>query len=72
MFKNSIVQSEAEVMAKILNELKIHEEVIFLDDKSLDTFENAKNIAAMVQEKDFKNIVLVTSAYHMPRSVILF
>lgn len=72
VFKNSMVPSEAEVMAKILNELKIPEEVIFLDDKSLDTFENAKNIGALVKEKDFKNIVLVTSAYHMPRSVMLF
>lgn len=72
VFKNSMVPSEAEVMANILKELKVSEEKIFLDDKSLDTFENAKNVAALVKEKNFKNVLLVTSAYHTPRSVMLF
>ena len=72
VLKNKDIPSEAEVMANILKELNVPLEKIFLDEKSLDTFENARNVAALVKEKDFKNIVLVTSAYHIPRSVMLF
>lgn len=59
-------------MAKILRELNIPEDKIIVEQGSLDTFENARNISALIKEKYFSNTVLVTSAYHMPRSVMLF
>ena len=36
------------------------------------TEENAKETLAWVQNNGFKNIILVTSDYHMPRSLYLF
>jgi uncharacterized SAM-binding protein YcdF (DUF218 family) len=34
--------------------------------------ENARFTASISREKGFKNLILVTSGYHMPRSVLIF
>lgn len=47
----------------------IPEENIFLEDKSRTTEESAKNIKKILAEQSF---FLVTSAYHMPRSMWVF
>lgn len=49
-------------------DVKIDE--ITLEDRSLDTYENAKYTKEILGEKS--NILLVTSAYHMPRAKLLF
>jgi len=64
--------AEVTIMAKILRELGVNEKVIIEESKSRDTSENAKNVAKICKEKDFRKIILVTSAYHMKRAVILF
>ena len=45
----------------------------YYENKSLDTYENAKFTAALFKKLNFpKKIYLVTSAYHMKRSIKLF
>lgn len=40
--------------------------------KSRDTFESAVEIQKLLKQKDYKRYLLVTSAVHMPRSVLVF
>ena len=40
--------------------------------KSRDTFESAVEVHKLLQEKGWKNYLLVTSAVHMPRSMLAF
>jgi len=59
-------------MAAILELMGIPDEAIWLEPESLNTYENAVNCAAILDEKDIERIILVTTATHMPRSVALF
>ncbi|MGC9311265.1 MAG: YdcF family protein [Sediminispirochaetaceae bacterium] len=61
--------SEAEVMKAVLLELGVRSDLILTETQSRTTAENAFNLAAMAK---FGRIILVTSAYHLPRSVWLF
>lgn len=45
---------------------------IITDDKSLNTEENALNTAKILRQKGFVKPILVTSAFHMRRSVLFF
>ena len=46
---------------------------IFFDQKSKNTLENAKEVAKWLNEnKDIKSIILVSSYYHLPRSILIF
>lgn len=42
-----------------------------VEDKARSTFENAFHVAQIVRQRHIKDIVLVTEAYHMPRSYLL-
>jgi uncharacterized SAM-binding protein YcdF (DUF218 family) len=61
--------SAAAVMRNVAIELGVDASAIVVEDRSLDTKDQAVTIAEMVDEDPF---VLVTSASHMPRSVALF
>lgn len=61
--------SHAAVMADAAVVLGVDENDIILEDMSKDTKDEALLIKAMVNDERF---VLVTSAYHMPRSLLLF
>lgn len=54
--------------------VKIHEhwEKIVLEDKSTSTIQNARNSSKVLHEKGVKRIILVTSEYHMNRSLMIF
>ena len=62
-------QSEAEVMKTLLQELGLPEQRIFTEEESRNTWENALNISRLYGTD---RVVLVTSAFHMPRSVRCF
>ncbi len=62
-------RSDAEVMAGLAVDLGVDPGDIVLEDESLDTDDEARLIRPMVGKDRF---VLVTSAYHMPRSMALF
>jgi uncharacterized SAM-binding protein YcdF (DUF218 family) len=80
--------SEADAFVDSINELKenLHVAVafsnkfepnnfsIYIENKSLDTFENAKISKQIFEEEGIKNpkIYLVTSAFHMKRSIKLY
>lgn len=68
--KTSILP-EAELMAKILDET-FHIKVDALEDQSLTTADESQFLKPLLKRKQWKKIVLVTSAWHMPRSVYIF
>jgi uncharacterized SAM-binding protein YcdF (DUF218 family) len=71
VFKDTDILSEAETMRDMLLLLGVENKEIIMDTESLDTFENIKNLTGMIDKKMYPKIILVTSAYHMPRAVML-
>ena len=46
---------------------------VFFDQKSKNTLENAQEVDKWLNEnKDIKSIILVSSYYHLPRSIMIF
>jgi uncharacterized SAM-binding protein YcdF (DUF218 family) len=67
----SLKVSEASVMARVLQEdYKVN--VRWIEDRSVDTFGNARESAALLKAAGISHIVLVTQAYHMRRSALVF
>lgn len=66
------IEPEAETIASLLIELGVKKNQILIENKSRNTIENAVFIKKIIHEKSFKNIALVTSAYHMKRSSYIF
>jgi len=62
----------ASEMAEIMGMLGVPQDVLWLQDKSQNTHEDAVLSAKMLEEKGAHRILLVTSAMHMPRSLALF
>ena len=63
---------EATVDRRFLMDLGVPADRIILDDKSRDTFENAKRVKEICNRHHFSRPILVTSAYHMKRSLLMF
>ncbi len=63
---------ECQQMAELLVMLGVPEDAIWQETFSRNTYENALYSYEFLQEKGINHIVLVTSAFHMPRSVMLF
>ncbi len=63
---------ESVAAARYLAELGVPTDKIITEEASRDTFENAAYTLKICKEKGYKRIILVTSGYHMPRSVYLF
>ena len=64
--------SPAEEMASVLEMLGVPADALWLEPESRNTYENAVNSAEILREKGLNRILLVTSAWHMPRAVRLF
>ncbi|MGF1541552.1 MAG: YdcF family protein [Pleurocapsa sp.] len=65
-------ESEAQDMAQILELIGVPPEAIILEPDSVNTHENAAYTQQILQEKGINKILLVTSAFHMPRSLAIF
>lgn len=63
---------EAVIGKRILAGIGVPENEIFMDDTSLNTEQNARNVRGILENQGFKKPILVTSAFHMERSVINF
>jgi uncharacterized SAM-binding protein YcdF (DUF218 family) len=63
---------EADGMQEILMLAGVPEEVIWLESRARNTYENAIYVKEIVAELGIQRIILVTSAMHMPRSVAIF
>jgi len=64
--------SEAESMATILEIMGVPRDAMILESRSLNTYENAVYTKEILDRKNIKKILLVTSAAHMPRSMSIF
>jgi uncharacterized SAM-binding protein YcdF (DUF218 family) len=62
-------EAEAQVAAEVLRSLGLESERIVTETESRNTWQNARNIA---EDFGYHKIILVTSAYHIPRSVFCF
>lgn len=63
---------EADYAGEIFENLGIASQRLFMEARSRNTYENAEFTKAIVKPKPGERWLLVTSAYHMPRSVGLF
>ena len=45
--------------------------ITIIEDQAMSTFENALYTNKLIEAHDFRNIILVTSDYHMPRSYFI-
>ena len=63
---------ESLIMKELLLKLGVEERFIYTDEKSRDTFENGMYVKEFCRTLGCKRIILVTSAFHMSRSVYVF
>ncbi len=63
---------EAQLMRDILQVMGVPRGSILLEESSRDTHDNAVNSSALLSQRGAKRILLVTSAFHMRRSMALF
>ena len=62
----------AEMMADLLQDLRVSKERILVEKESHTTYENAVECAKLLKEKGVTRIVLVTDACHLARAAALF
>jgi uncharacterized SAM-binding protein YcdF (DUF218 family) len=62
--------AEAPIDKRFIVDLGVPADRVILEEKSRDTVENAVYSARIIKERGFRHPILVTSAYHMRRSVI--
>lgn len=66
------IAPEANDMSALMQLLGVPDEALWLEARSRNTYENALYSREMLDEAGLNDILLVTSAMHMPRSVPLF
>lgn len=65
-------RSEAHLMQDVLAVMGVPPEVLILEDQSKNTHDNAVNSARLLKDRGMNRILLVSSAFHMPRAYTLF
>lgn len=63
---------EAPVMQKLLASWGVAPDSVLMESESANTYQNATGTAALAEERDIDQILLVTSALHMRRAVATF
>jgi uncharacterized SAM-binding protein YcdF (DUF218 family) len=63
---------ESADMAKLAEAMGVPSSAIVQDPTSLNTYENAVNVRKILAERQINRVLLVTSAMHMPRSLLIF
>ena len=63
---------EADIARRILKELGVSEDMILLENRSLNTTQNAEYSTNILKSRKYKQPLLVTSAFHMERAVVNF
>lgn len=69
---NSVTTSEAVLFRKILIDMGIPDSDIIEEDKSANTYQNAKYSGAILQKRISSQVYLVTSGFHLKRALLLF
>lgn len=65
-------KAEAPIVKRFLTDLGVPDKKIIIEDKSRDTIENARYTAEICKRLGYKKPLLVTSAYHIKRSILSF
>ncbi len=65
-------QAEADNYRPYMLERGVKPADLLIDDTSLDTYANARNVNKLLDANRDETLILVTSAYHMPRSLLSF
>lgn len=71
----SVIEQEfkaAEIARILFEQLDLTERAVIYESESRNTFENARNSKMLVSPQEGENWLLITSAFHMPRSVGVF
>lgn len=63
---------ETDINKRFMNEMGFSENTVIYEDQSTNTYENAVFTKELVQPLAREEWILVTSAYHMPRSMAVF
>ncbi|MBW4573773.1 MAG: YdcF family protein [Aphanothece sp. CMT-3BRIN-NPC111] len=63
---------ESQDMAGILETMGVPKSAILQDPSSFNTYENAINVREILKANNLRQVLLVTSAMHMPRSLRIF
>lgn len=69
---HEVDESIALVTRRVLIDLGISPEMVIMEDRSRDTYENALYTKEICQSRGYKKPLVVTSAYHMARSRFCF
>lgn len=64
--------TEAEVMRAIAVDLGVPEQRIIVEDVAVNTFENAVYTGRIIRERGWRQVIVVTDWFHMPRSLYVF
>jgi len=64
--------AEGDVMKRVLIESGVDEAHVFAENLANNTWENASLMQVMLKKHGITTVILVTSAWHMPRSVACF
>jgi len=64
--------SEAELLKDFAIESGLSADQILVEGTSRNTYENAVNSAKLIRSRNYQNILLVTSAFHIPRAAAVF
>ena len=71
-FINNSPSTPADDMATLMEMLNVPREAMIIQNASFNTEQDAAFSCRLIREKGFQKVILVTSAFHMPRSVALF
>lgn len=72
LVKNGVARRESDDMRDLLVEYGVPRDAVLAEGNSRTTKENAKNTADLLRTRGVLEILLVTSAYHLPRAARLF
>jgi uncharacterized SAM-binding protein YcdF (DUF218 family) len=64
--------SEAVAMRQFLSDLGVPADAVLIEDQSRSTYENALQTAQLLKQHLIQQVLLVTSALHMPRALATF
>jgi uncharacterized SAM-binding protein YcdF (DUF218 family) len=64
--------AEAEVMRVLAIDLGVPEQRIIVEDLAVNTFENAVYTGRIIRDRGWRQVVVVTDWFHMPRALYVF
>jgi uncharacterized SAM-binding protein YcdF (DUF218 family) len=64
--------AEAPIVRRFLVDLGVPDEQVIMEERSRDTEDNGRFSAEIIRQRGFRQPLLLTSAYHMRRSLAMF